>query len=282
MPSHDVDRQCIDGCTHFDFNDNIACVAHGRRRFMLFPPSNWKTSMSGPRITTGCAISLVDAHNPDLARYRGFEQAPPSSSRPNSRPGRHIHSLHVWHSFVSGTVQHPDQLLVERRAPTGGCAVSQPAAWRACHRELAERTAGHMEEILDHYVFQSTATRPPISPRSARTARQPLTGTIGTVHRSHGASAERHAWNSRPVPRQPIGNTTKMSRRRFVKIRRVLACHGVDHGKSADGVAAADQDATPINAATDAANHLMVDVHINGNGPYHFVVDTGATALFGQ
>jgi predicted aspartyl protease len=40
--------------------------------------------------------------------------------------------------------------------------------------------------------------------------------------------------------------------------------------------AAPEGDATPINAATDAANHLMVDVRINGNGPYHFVVDTGA------
>jgi predicted aspartyl protease len=40
--------------------------------------------------------------------------------------------------------------------------------------------------------------------------------------------------------------------------------------------AAPERDATPINAATDAASHLMVDVHINGNGPYHFVVDTGA------
>lgn len=40
--------------------------------------------------------------------------------------------------------------------------------------------------------------------------------------------------------------------------------------------AAPERDATPINAATDAASHLMVDVRINGNGPYHFVVDTGA------
>src|ERR1700686_77119 len=37
-----------------------------------------------------------------------------------------------------------------------------------------------------------------------------------------------------------------------------------------------EPDATPINAATDAASHLRVDVRINGNGPYHFVVDTGA------
>jgi predicted aspartyl protease len=40
--------------------------------------------------------------------------------------------------------------------------------------------------------------------------------------------------------------------------------------------AAPERDATPINATTDAANHLMVDVRINGKGPYHFVVDTGA------
>jgi predicted aspartyl protease len=48
-------------------------------------------------------------------------------------------------------------------------------------------------------------------------------------------------------------------------------------GSVSSGVAAApDTDATPINAVTDAASHLMVDVHINDNGPYQFVVDTGA------
>lgn len=40
--------------------------------------------------------------------------------------------------------------------------------------------------------------------------------------------------------------------------------------------AAPERDATPINAATDAASRLMVDVRINDTGPYHFVVDTGA------
>jgi hypothetical protein len=39
---------------------------------------------------------------------------------------------------------------------------------------------------------------------------------------------------------------------------------------------APDQDTARINAATDAARHLLVDVRINGNGPYQFVVDTGA------
>jgi predicted aspartyl protease len=36
------------------------------------------------------------------------------------------------------------------------------------------------------------------------------------------------------------------------------------------------QDAAPVAAATDAANHLTVSVRIDGSGPYRFVVDTGA------
>jgi predicted aspartyl protease len=37
-----------------------------------------------------------------------------------------------------------------------------------------------------------------------------------------------------------------------------------------------DRDTVPIAAATDAASHLTIAVRIDGHGPYHFVVDTGA------
>lgn len=37
-----------------------------------------------------------------------------------------------------------------------------------------------------------------------------------------------------------------------------------------------DQDAASLAARTDANSHLTVEVMINGKGPYHFVVDTGA------
>ena len=47
-------------------------------------------------------------------------------------------------------------------------------------------------------------------------------------------------------------------------------------GVGSSVTAAPDQGTARINAATDAASHLMVQVHINGHGPYHFVVDTGA------
>ncbi len=38
----------------------------------------------------------------------------------------------------------------------------------------------------------------------------------------------------------------------------------------------AEQDSASLAARTDAARHLTVQVHINGRGPFNFVVDTGA------
>src|SRR5271165_2924381 len=42
------------------------------------------------------------------------------------------------------------------------------------------------------------------------------------------------------------------------------------------GAAAPERDTSPITADTDAEKHLTVSVRIDGNGPYRFVVDTGA------
>jgi predicted aspartyl protease len=84
-----------------------------------------------------------------------------------------------------------------------------------------------------------------------------------------------------------LATLQKLSRRRFVKygasslaMASILAkaqTVSPPLGSVGSAIAAApERDATPINAATDAASHLMVDVRINDTGPYHFVVDTGA------
>jgi predicted aspartyl protease len=82
-----------------------------------------------------------------------------------------------------------------------------------------------------------------------------------------------------------VATLQKLSRRRFVGASSLAMASILAKAQTASPpigsvgsaiAAAPEPDATPINAATDAANHLMVDVHINGNGPYHFVVDTGA------
>jgi gag-polyprotein putative aspartyl protease/Aspartyl protease len=84
-----------------------------------------------------------------------------------------------------------------------------------------------------------------------------------------------------------LATLQKLSRRQFVKYgasslamasivaKAQTASPPLGSAKSAI-TAAPEREATPINAATDAASHLMVDVRINGNGPYHFIVDTGA------
>jgi predicted aspartyl protease len=84
-----------------------------------------------------------------------------------------------------------------------------------------------------------------------------------------------------------MNSLQKLSRRRFVQygasslamasiLAKAQTASPPSGGVGSAITAAPEPDATPINAATDAASHLMVDVRINGNGPYHFVVDTGA------
>ena len=181
---------------HFDFNDNIACVAHGRRRFMLFPPEQLENLYVGPLEFTpqGVPISLVDVHNPDLARYPRFERAVAAAQVAELEAGDAIFIPYMWwHSVRSlEPFNISDQLLVERRAPTRDRAVPQPAAWGDCHREPAELTAGHVEEILRSLrLSNSRRSGRAYGPRAARAARQSLAGTSGTVHRGVGASTER-------------------------------------------------------------------------------------------
>lgn len=84
-----------------------------------------------------------------------------------------------------------------------------------------------------------------------------------------------------------LATLQKLSRRRFVKygasslamasiLAKAQTASPPLGGVGSAVTAAPDQGTARINAATDAASHLMVQVHINGDGPYHFVVDTGA------
>jgi hypothetical protein len=62
---------------HYDINDNLACVAAGRRKFTLFPPDQINNLYLGPTLNTpaGVPISLVDIRNPDLKRFPKYKQA---------------------------------------------------------------------------------------------------------------------------------------------------------------------------------------------------------------
>lgn len=63
--------------THFDFNENIACVVGGRRRFTFFPPEQLQNLYAGPFEFTpaGIPVSMVNLEEPDFAKYPRFRQA---------------------------------------------------------------------------------------------------------------------------------------------------------------------------------------------------------------
>src|SRR5690606_2793744 len=63
--------------THQDLPANLACVAAGRRRFTLFPPTQLANLYIGPLDFTpaGQPVSLVDPAAPDLARFPKFAEA---------------------------------------------------------------------------------------------------------------------------------------------------------------------------------------------------------------
>ena len=60
-----------------DLPDNLACVVAGRRRVTLFPPAQLENLYIGPLDHTpaGQAVSLVDFHAPDPARFPKFTEA---------------------------------------------------------------------------------------------------------------------------------------------------------------------------------------------------------------
>lgn len=63
--------------THFDVSSNIAAVAAGRRRFVLFPPEQASNLYVGPLDTTmaGQPTSMVDIEQPDLERFPRYADA---------------------------------------------------------------------------------------------------------------------------------------------------------------------------------------------------------------
>ena len=143
---------------HFDFNDNIACVAHGRRRFMLFPPEQLENLYVGPLEFTpqGVPISLVDAHNPDLARYPRFEQAAAAAQVAELEAGDAIFIPYMWWHSVRSL--EPFNILINywwnavRRPVVAPFHSLLHGVLAIANLPSAQRDI--WKRFFDHYVFQ--------------------------------------------------------------------------------------------------------------------------------
>jgi hypothetical protein len=87
---------------HFDQPDNIACCAAGRRRIVLFPPSEIANLYPGPIDFTpaGQIISMVDFENPDFEAFPRFRSALENAQVAELAPGDAIWVPSMWWHHV--------------------------------------------------------------------------------------------------------------------------------------------------------------------------------------
>jgi hypothetical protein len=143
---------------HFDVPDNVACCVAGRRRFILFPPSEIANLYPGPIDFTpaGQVISMVDFHAPELERYPRFPAALERAEVADLEPGDALVIPSMWWHHVEAF--DPLNVLVNywwRRSP----AFMDPPANVLDYALLAlrdlpaeQRAAWH--DVFRYYVFE--------------------------------------------------------------------------------------------------------------------------------
>lgn len=157
---------------HFDVPENIACVAGGKRRFILFPPDQVDNLYVGPLEHTpaGQPISLVDFHNVDYARFGRFKQALAHAQVAELSPGDAIYIPSMWWHHVEALSSlnvlinywwRPDE-------PFRGQPLDALNHAILSIRDLPAEQKQAFKALFDHYVFDSDAATAEHIPQDAR------------------------------------------------------------------------------------------------------------------
>ncbi|KQZ06091.1 transcription factor jumonji jmjc domain-containing protein [Caulobacter sp. Root1455] len=86
--------------THNDRDHNLACVIAGRRRFVLFPPTQVANLYVGP-LDNPPPLSLVDPEAPDLARFPRYRDAYAAAEAAWLEPGDALFVPKYWWHHVT-------------------------------------------------------------------------------------------------------------------------------------------------------------------------------------
>ncbi len=144
---------------HNDLPMNLACIAAGRRRFVLFPPDQTANLYPGPFELTpaGRPVSLVDFHTPDLARFPHFADAMAAASVADLEPGDALYIPSMWWHHVEATA--PFNILVNYwwRSVPAWLGTPQDVLHHAILtlRDLPVAEREIWRDLFDHYVFRS-------------------------------------------------------------------------------------------------------------------------------
>jgi len=163
---------------HYDLPDNLACVTAGRRRFTLFPPDQLKNLYVGPLDFTpaGQPISLVDLHQPDLARFPRFSEAMRHAQTAELGPGDAIFIPSMWWHHVEALECF--NVLVNYWWRQSPAYMDTPANALMLSllsiRDLPPDQRRAWQEIFRHYVFQADEQTAAHIPEGARRALGPM------------------------------------------------------------------------------------------------------------
>lgn len=143
---------------HFDAADNLACVAAGRRRFLLFPPDQVANLYVGPFDLTpaGVPVSIVPLDDPDLERWPRYADALASAQVAELEAGDALYIPYLWWHGVQSL--EPLNMLVNYWWYSGSVASEHPfgALLRTCHALFASIPAEHRaawRPLFDFYAF---------------------------------------------------------------------------------------------------------------------------------
>ena len=164
---------------HCDAPDNLVCTAVGHRRFTLFPPDQFANLYPGPLDNTpgGRAISMVDFHAPDFARFPKFREALRHARTVVLAPGDALRIPSQWWHHVEALDRF--NVMINYWWPTRPSWLADPhdALLMAilALRDLPAAERAHWRHVLDHYVFDPGEAVTAHIPEGARGILDPLT-----------------------------------------------------------------------------------------------------------
>ena len=164
---------------HNDFPDNLACVAVGRRRFIVFPPDQFRNLYLGPVDNTpaGRAVSMVDFHAPDFQEHPRFREALRHAQVAELDAGDAVFIPSMWWHHVEGL--EPFNVLVNYwwRDTPRWLGQPQDALNHAMLsvRDLPADQKRHWRDLFDYYVFNDDEETVAHIPPGARSVLDPLT-----------------------------------------------------------------------------------------------------------
>lgn len=144
---------------HYDVPDNIACVGAGKRRFTLFAPQQLANLYPGPFDFTpaGQPVSMVDARQPDFARYPKYRDAQQHALVAELEAGDAIYIPSMWWHQVEGLSELNVLVNYWWRKTPSYCGLPTDALLHAMLsiRDLPPAQRQIWQQQFEHYVFNA-------------------------------------------------------------------------------------------------------------------------------